>query len=396
MRIKKFTAPTIKHALTEIKLELGENAVILHSKKIEPSGVMNFGNKELYEITAAVDENDNPIFSKPQVAPTPEVQVVPLEATANDWKSIEKLTELTSDMQEIKIIIHQMAEKMKYRNMPSFAPELTKLYVALLDSGISINLSREIIQEIQDEVPKSDFREYGHINALLKRKITRKMLTSRVSYSNDEHPYIIALVGPTGVGKTTTLAKMATHPEIYGSDKVAFISIDTYRIAAIEQLRTFAKIAQIPMDVAYSLNDISKAITKYRQKDIILIDTPGRSPNNKHQLLEMKEFIERARPDEVHLVLNVSTRHEDIEGIIEKYKMMNFNKIVFTKLDETISPGEIINVIDQFQKPVSFITNGQEVPEDIETGMSSNLVNLILKKISKPHDRSGRKIKNYS
>jgi flagellar biosynthesis protein FlhF len=189
---------------------------------------------------------------------------------------------------------------------------------------------------------------------------------------------VIALVGPTGVGKTTTLLKMATNPQIFGRRNVAFISADTYRIGAVEQLRTFSSIARVPLSVVYSPTDISQALQNFGNQDLILIDTTGRSQNKPDHMIELRQFMQRASPDEIHLVLSATTKYKDILDIIQKFDSIGANRIAFTKLDETKTVGTMLNVSHYVKKPISYLTDGQNVPGDIALAKANRIADMIM------------------
>ncbi|MBN2008089.1 flagellar biosynthesis protein FlhF [candidate division KSB1 bacterium] len=388
MKIKKFVAPTIKQALAQVKQEMGDDAVILNSRKIEKNGIRDVFSKDMYEVTAALDEFDRPkVVPQPRTViqdtyiPEPKQSTPPPSRSKDDWKSMERLTQLSDEMNEIKEALAQMAGQGKQTPVNRMPHSMSRLYLSLIEAGVHEETAQGLVEQISDAL-KGDRVDNGqHAANFLRGKMAEKINTQPLSHSRDGRPLIVSLIGPTGVGKTTTLAKMATHPAIYGSDKVAFISTDTYRIAAIEQLRTFARIANIPLEVTYSDDEIQKAIFRHRDKDVILIDTPGRSPGNAEHLKEIHHMLERIQPDEVHLVLSICTRFEDIVDIIKKYTMMHVNRLLFTKLDETTGPGNLINVVDQFHTPLSFITNGQEVPDDIMIVEASQIANLVLAEV---------------
>jgi len=392
MRIKKYVTTTIKEALVQIKQELGENAVILHSKKVKQGGIRDLLSREMYEVTAAVDETDQPSSIKNQLTADRNQLKPQRESEPVNWKSVQTMTQLNSEVQEIKSTIREMAQQFKHQQAMPLPMSLTKLYQTLLHSGINEKTAQDFIQKIYADDKKMNSNEEPQLLHDLKDAMAEKIVTLPfANKSAGRKPYVIALVGPTGVGKTTSIAKMATHPQIYGKYRVAFISSDTYRIAAIEQLRTFAKIAEIPLEVIYSTSEIRQVFQRHHEKDIILIDMPGRSPSQQQHLLEMKQVIEAAQPDEIHLVLSITTRHEDLLDTIKEYRKMHINRLLFTKLDETKKPGTIFNVMDFYNTPISFITNGQEVPDDIRIAKTNDIVNLIFER-SVEYERPGAKI----
>ena len=377
MKIKRYKSTTMRLALQQVREELGVEAVILHSKKLNGAA-----GGEQYEVTAAVDEFDRPTLPnapKPNAGAARSREPRPSAPSAGNWKSAEELSALNSEVRELKSTMQQMSERMKFPHMPNLPPAMNKLYLSLMNAGLQHPLAQEFVQTISGQLNGHDPEQPGVLQGLLKERLTEKIQISPASVPREGQPTVIALVGPTGVGKTTTLAKLATHPGLYGNSKVAFISADTYRIAAIEQLRTFAQIAKIPMEVIYSAEEIGQAMLRHHDKDVIFIDTPGRSPYNQSHLREMRTLMERGQPDEIHLVLNVSMRHEDARDIIGAYGRLGVNRLLFTKADESNSAGSLLNVAAQFGPPLSYITNGQDVPDDIKRVTSNYLVSLLLK-----------------
>ncbi len=380
MKIKKYVAPTIKEALAQIKQEMGDDAVILNSRKVEKKGLRDVFAKEMFEVTAALDEFDKPAGSKVRtvISDTYVPEPARKQQSRPDWQSVERLARLSDEMNEIKETLAKLTTQPAQAEMKRLPHSLSRLYISLVESGVHEQTATELVEQIHDALKGERINTRDSALSYLHGKVAEKVTTQPLLHRQDGRPRVIALIGPTGVGKTTTLAKMATHPAIYGNDRVAFISTDTYRIAAIEQLRTFAKIAGIPVEVTYSSDEIQRAVFHHRDADVILLDTPGRSPHNDAHLQEIRALLERAQPDEVHLVLSVGTRFEDMVDIIKKYNMMHVNRLLFTKLDETTGPGNLINIVDQIHTPLSFITNGQEVPDDIIIVEASKLANIVL------------------
>jgi len=190
-------------------------------------------------------------------------------------------------------------------------------------------------------------------------------------------PYLIAFIGPTGTGKTTTIAKIASNFAIYDKLKVALITIDTYRLAAVEQLNTFAKIIDIPIDVVFSVMDFPNSLEKFKDMDVIFIDTAGSSQKNERYISELCTFFNLIKPDEIHLVLSLTTKATDISDIIKNYDVLCPGKLIFTKLDETSSFGTLLESPFLSKKPISYLTTGQSIPDDIERANSSKIISHI-------------------
>ena len=184
---------------------------------------------------------------------------------------------------------------------------------------------------------------------------------------------IAALLGPTGVGKTTTLAKIAAQCVLEKGVSTAFITADTYRISAVEQLKTYADIFGLPIAIVYTPDELKEAIQKFRQKQLILIDTAGRSQHNRRQMAELNQNIEK------YLVLSATTKNEDAKDIVDKFSVCKPDKVIFTKTDETKSLGIILNILRKKAMRLSYLTNGQSVPDDIVPAQAEKLAELFLR-----------------
>jgi flagellar biosynthesis protein FlhF len=193
-------------------------------------------------------------------------------------------------------------------------------------------------------------------------------------------PKVLAFVGPTGVGKTTTLAKLAARFSLMERKKVTMVTADTYRIAATEQLKTYGRIMGIPVEVCGSAEEITDILNRHKNMDLILLDTAGRSPSNENQLDELKKFIVKSQPDEIHLVLSATTKYFDMIKIIERFGLaVPINRMIFTKLDETRYYGAFLNLMNNFQIPLSYCSLGQNVPDDLEVPDAKTLSDRIVK-----------------
>jgi flagellar biosynthesis protein FlhF len=188
----------------------------------------------------------------------------------------------------------------------------------------------------------------------------------------------LALIGPTGVGKTTTIAKLAAIASVLKEKSVALITIDTFRVGAVDQLKTYADIISVPLEVARTPKELKNLLARHSDKDLVLIDTVGRSPYNKLQIAEMKGFLDACPDVLICLVLSVATNHRDLNEIISRYGKFSIDKLVFTKLDETRRYGNLINVANRLKKGLAYVTTGQNVPDDIEVPVPANLAHLIL------------------
>jgi flagellar biosynthesis protein FlhF len=190
---------------------------------------------------------------------------------------------------------------------------------------------------------------------------------------------VVALIGPTGVGKTTTIAKLAANYNLFEGKKVGLITIDTYRIAAVEHLKTYGDIINLPVEVVYTPADLNQSIANLKDCDLILIDTAGRSPHNQAMMDELQRFLAHSRIGVILLVISATTKYQDMLTIAESFSKIAFTHLVFTKLDETNSLGPIVSLAMNIKRPISYFTNGQNVPDDIEVARPNKLISQLFK-----------------
>ncbi len=355
MNIKRFKAKDIKDAVALVKTQLGENAVILSTRKV-PDGI---------EVLAAKDV-DIKLPTPNSQLPTPNSQLL----TPNSLSSIKDienhLVEMKKDMRNIFDLIQ----------LSSPLPTDSSLYSKLISNGMLPSNAMKITSELEPEC------KGVQLNAPtiddLKAKLSSRIHTAPIHLPADKKPVIVSFIGPTGVGKTTTIAKLASNFTIYDKLKVALITIDTYRIAAVDQLKTFADIINIPLAIVYSPDEFAFSIHEHENYDVLFIDTAGRSQRNKKHMKELLSFFKMVKPDEIHLVLSMTTKTEVMLDIIENFEIASPDKLVFTKLDETTKFGGILDVLISSGKPISYLTNGQNVPDDIERADPMKIAEYIL------------------
>ena len=379
MRIKRFSAPTLKEAVVQMKKELGSDAIVLESRKVKKDGIFDFPKKERMEIIAALDnyrdtnkKNAEQKFSRNETEN--------IKFNSDDNLKLQEIELIKEELGEIRNTVAKIADFLRYRNLPSLPENLLLVLKQLLDCEVEEILAKRLIQEVHMSLKGEEYDDLRLILRKLIGKISAMVKTTPKNGKINSTARIIAFVGPTGVGKTTTIAKLATQAKLIGGKEVAIISADTFRIAAVEQLKTFANIAEIPFEVVYSIDEIKNAVAKFSRMDLIFIDTTGRSQKDKMNLKEIGNMLSSVEPGEVHLVLSVTTKYKDILDILEKFKTLFINRIIFTKLDETTSLGLILNVAEKVRKPISYITFGQNVPEDIEKADSRKIAKIILRR----------------
>jgi len=374
MKIKKIIAPTMKEALRQIKLELGDEAIILKSRKVNKGGLFSFLSREQVEVTAAVDPQppDKPALGRASVG-----AVRPMEDTS-PRRERYLLYDIRDEVQRIDGTLREIGQKLKYDSMPGLPPELNKYYIDLVDNGVEHRLAADIAQEVYKTLSVPDCEDKIKVGKAVISALRNFFSTSGALKFSEGRPAIVALIGPTGVGKTTTIAKIASQYKFFAGKKVALISADTYRLAAVEQLRTFARIASIPLEVVYEAQDMPGAIRKHNDKDLIVIDTAGRSHRDEEKMHELADFMEAAHPSEIHLTLSTGTKLSDLVDIVDRFRTVPSDYYLFTKLDETTAFGDILNLVHIRPKALSMLTLGQNVPDDIAVAEKTLMAKLIL------------------
>ena len=372
MNVRRFTAPDMKEALTRVRKTLGEDAVILKTRKVKKDGMLSFLAGEMIEITAASPDR------KPALAkPSPE-KVAQVKTGIKAQQSLDVMKDLREELKELKGHVRELSEQVKYERMPSLPKHLAGYYKTLVRSGIDEKLAKDLTQSINLKHKGEELENATLVNQELMGMLASKIPTRCPPKSSNGKARVLALVGPTGVGKTTTLAKLVTSYRFWGKDRTTLVSADTYRVAALEQLKTFAAIAGLPMEAVYKPVAMKNVLQRHYSQDAIFIDTAGRSQSDRSKLDELAEFIDAAEPDEVLLCLSVSTRLDDQIDIIERYKRLKPTGIVFTKLDESRSPGAIVSVLTSSGLPLTYITCGQNVPDDILPANPSRIADIII------------------
>lgn len=391
MRVKRYVAETLQDAMLKVKMDMGKDAVILHTRKFKEGGFLGFFGKKMFEVTAAIEDLEQSSAAQIAVAKTSPAQNSAVQSvlvennSADGFRTLatasdnNKLT-LHDEIQEMKSMINDIMNQMDVSEEIKVMPKcLQRFYHVLIENEVDEKLTKKILKDLLKLLPKEKALDIDVVKEVLEQHILKLLKKPKpISFKRQGlKQQSIAMVGPTGVGKTTTIAKLAATFSIVDKKSVALITADTYRVAAVEQLKTFGEIIGIPVDVVFSPLELQEAIARYTDKDLILIDTAGRSHKNTEQMSELKSFLEVAEPSDIFLVLSASTRCKDMMDIVNRYSDIAINRLIFTKLDETSSYGAILNVIAKTQKCLSYVTIGQNVPDDIEIADPLKIAKMI-------------------
>ena len=384
MQIKRFEAASTQEALLKIKNELGPDAVVLSTRKLRS------GRVPLFEVTAAVDERPG---ARPAAEKAPATPRPPAAATRDGGETADRA--LRRDLEEIKTMLAESAlrsfpygeflemremmdaffDAMGFQRREKFPGGLQKIYHHLVSIGVSRPKAFLLVSTLNRNLPPGKMQDEAALGRTAEKLLS---MSIGLSYRGAERKRICAFVGPTGAGKTTTLAKIAARAALEEKKKVGLVTTDTYRIAAAEQLKTYARIMQIPIEVASDKAAFRVALAKLSDRDLVLVDTPGKNTAEPGYIDRLRDLFQLDTPVEASLLLPLTSSQDNLAENVARFRPVGYQSIIFTKLDESRHFGRIYNVIDQERKPVSWVTNGQNVPQDIEKIDPGRLARMIM------------------
>ena len=288
------------------------------------------------------------------------------------------INQLKHELGEMRHMLHMIVSQSVHHDDLHLPENLMILFQQMKFGGLEEKFARRVVLEAQKNISEEDLQNFSYVKIFLARMLMKIIKTTNGIENIEQSQKIVSLIGPTGVGKTTTAAKICSEQILQYKRKVALITVDTMRIAAVEQLRAYAKVINVPLSIVSDKVELDRAISSYADYDVIVIDTGGCSQRDETQMFELRDiFDERGRLHNI-LVLSATTKDSDTNEITRKFGSMPLDSIVFTKLDESSSYGSIFNHAIRFKKPVSYLTTGQNVPEDIELATKERLVDLLL------------------
>jgi len=430
MNLKRYRVNDIKEAMNLIKRDLGPEAIIVSTRQVREGKFGLFG-KTMLEVTAARDDKPKaePAPAKKAAAPSASASAALTKANSpftpppmpglsqnsasfsnqggrqsvqtalqplrQEIQSLREMihtmenkssaykdhsaTQIRNEMGEMRNMLHSFVARSSYQQGDLDLPEnLMVLYQQLKFSGLEEKFAKRLVMEARKNISENDLENFSYVKIFLARMLMKIIKTTRGIENINTSQKILALIGPTGVGKTTTAAKIASEQMLRYKRRVALITVDTFRIAAVEQLRTYAKIINVPLSIVSNKDELDKAISSYADYEVIVVDTGGCSQRDEMQLFELRELFGVRKGIHNILVLSTTTKDTDMNEITRRFGAIPLDSVIFTKLDESTSYGAIFNHAIRFKKPVAFLTTGQKVPEDIEVASKERLVDLLL------------------
>ena len=426
MQVKIFEAPDMATGLRQVRKELGPDALILSTRTIK-DGKMGLLGKKYLEITAAVDHQ----FEQPSSDTDNSAAIVdaakayalnskePSSVSSQSGQMQEHVEELESKVKqkdltftlepknkgnleqeftELKEMVQNLAgqiSKIGHTEAETVEPAgnriISKLEQKLrngkgnseieeilLDNGVNNDTAKVISTFASEHFTEDEEHDKEKLYSFLQETVAEILTVEKFDFVSENQQRRIALIGPTGVGKTTTIAKIAAKYLAQKSNSIAFITIDTYRIAAVEQLKVYGEIMRLPVEVVLTPQQLKEALEKHHDKELILIDTAGRSPRDSFSIEELETFFTAELNIENHLVLSATTRDNELIETLKNFGKLPLKSTIFTKIDECVDLGVILNIQAQNSSPLTYITNGQRVPEDIVEADNNQLAQLII------------------
>jgi flagellar biosynthesis protein FlhF len=438
MNLKTYRAPTMSEAISQVKQELGRDAVIVRTRNVRKRGIFGWlSPRKLWEVTASCgaepprgpavldDGGDvdlaaamadfSPDDSPDQSPPSPplagagryvatEADAISLAGAPDDGEPVPAkaihatpplaFNSVSEEVGRIRQIVEalltmQNAAPLAAASAPDASPAATRaaapsplkeLRLQMLRQEVGEELAEELLSELSLQLTGRQLVQPGMVRQRLQDLMARRVMTGEPAAAKGAtgRARVCAFIGPTGVGKTTTIAKLAANFRIRERKKVGMVTIDTYRIAAVDQLKTYAELIEVPLHVVLTPGELCRALDLMSDCDVVLIDTAGRSQNDRLRLNQLGAFLRAAEPDDISLVVSATSSRSALVSTLERFLPLGVSGVVMTKLDEATALGSVLNVAAASRLPIRYVTTGQDVPDDISPADPRRLARCIV------------------
>jgi flagellar biosynthesis protein FlhF len=375
MEVKTYRASTLQDALCKVRQDLGAGAAVLQTREAPLSRLFGWlpGMRSI-EVTASVDihvPSRFPDCAETQAAslPAPVSTISPAKAVPSD---------MAEQLAALQTMVADLCRRTRGAGQTDLPEACFQLYAALIDAETPDDLARALVERSRAELTDDEAQDPEALRAQLLTVIERDVAVAGPIDARTGRCRVVALVGPTGVGKTTTIAKLAANFRLRDKRKIGLITVDTYRVAAVEQLRTYAEIIDLPMEVVSTPREMREAVDAMSHLDLVLIDTAGRSPQDEIKIRELRSLLLEARAHEVHLVLASVASASSLVNTAQRFSQAGVTALILTKLDEATSLGNLLPLVRASHLKLSYLTNGQNVPDDIQPANARWLAESIL------------------
>ncbi len=392
MDIRTYRAATMHEALALVRRDLGPEAAVLHAREVPAGRFLGrlLGSRQI-EVTASLGVNVPSRFAKrsepepatvaasaairPSSSP---IRSAPQRATVEPPPDPVLTEEVKGQLSSLQTMVQELCQQTRRGSKRDLPDTLFRLFTDLIEADLSEEVARDLVEKVRSEAADAELADPVLLRARIVRMVETDVAVAGPIAVTPGRRRLVALVGPTGVGKTTTIAKLAANFRLKQKRSVGLITVDTYRIAAVEQLRTYADIIDLPMQVVSTPREMREAAKRMSGMDLVLMDTAGRSPKDEVKIRELKALLTEAAVDEVHLVLSSVAGARVLQQTAERFAAVGTTALVVTKLDEATSFGNLLPLLQSSRLPLSYLTNGQNVPDDIETARVDRVASLVL------------------
>ena len=381
MNIKRYQVENMQQAMDLSRRELGSDAVLISQGRVRRKGLKNIFRKPVLEVTFTYDPAQTPAAKKTTMAYIPDnAELIKREySNIKSSASSEQLEKLDNRMNSFESLLSELVDKFKYMKHDfkyDYSDEINEILGKLIEDQVVDELAHALAKETDKmlrQQPGSNATEimehlileqFGKPEPILHKKFTQS---------------VILVLGSTGVGKTTTIVKLAADFTAKQKKNIGIINTDTYRIGATEQLQTYADILGAPLQVVYHLDELDKAMEQMSDRDLIFVDTAGKRPGDKQHKEDLLEIIRILEPDDILLCLSATTSFASVREMVDIYGFVDDYKIIITKLDETKHRGSVLNISSYTKRPLAYVTTGQNVPDDIEVADVEKLTKQIVR-----------------
>lgn len=384
MQVKTYRARSLQEALQLVRHELGGKASVLHTREVTSARWLRWlGRPRYIEVTASATVHVPSRLTRRTSNADLARGSAAASAAGIDLEQAEHVVsaqEVRSQLADLQHMVEGLCRRTAGSARHELSDALFRQFTELLDADMPDDLARELIERLRVAATPLELADAALLRSRLAMLLEAEITTAPPLELAPGRRHLLALVGPTGVGKTTTIAKLAANYRLKQRKRVGLITVDTYRIAAVEQLRTYADIIDLPMEVVATGPEMRDALARLSDLDLVLMDTAGRSPKDDLRIAELGALLGEARPDEVHLVLSGTSSATSLTQAATRFAAAGTTALVLTKLDEAASLGNLLPLVRASKLPLSYVTHGQKVPDDIEAADARKLAGQVLER----------------
>ena len=366
----------------QVRQQLGPEAAVLHTREVGQGLIGRWFGGRVFEVAAS---NEVQVASRLPM----EFQCgTKIEDSATrpvhvdcDYRSQYRYDfrhRLTNQLGELQSLVEELCSSTVKSARNELPEGMFRVFTDLIEAEIDESIARDFLDRARGSSLGGEPVDPLLIKARIVQLLEDELRTTGPIGTTADGCRVVAMVGPTGVGKTTTIAKLAANYRLREKKRVGLITVDTYRVAAVEQLRTYADIIDLPMEVVATPREMREAVRRLGNLDLVLMDTAGRSPRDEVRIRELKSMLGEAEATEVHLVLNSTASAKSLLGTVERFAEVGATAMLLTKLDEATSLGHLLPVLRNSQLPLSYLTDGQDVPDDIQVAQPRKVAQLLL------------------